>query len=241
MVNHKISVMDSEHNVLTPEEYNQKHGSLTELLGIVVQTDILGLVLSPVQWNDINWSNKDDNDEIVLTEEQCESVALQTISGLEHTREIVQKQEGDNGESAAQICWNYKNGGLQWYLPSLLELSTIYAFKDEINNVIQQIDKDIALLPNNDYMWSSSEGRQWNAWIVNFGDGHIYYWSIKSNVGTVRAVAAFSSLSSIGERVDTLANKEDCKSNVVGMTDEQLVQILRERGFTGAINKLINL
>lgn len=241
MVNHKISVMDSEHNVLTPEEYNQKHGSLTELLGIVVQTDILGLVLSPVQWNGINWSNKDDNDEIVLTEEQCESVALQTISGLEHTREIVQKQEGDNGESAAQICWNYKNGGLQWYLPSLLELSTIYAFKDEINNVIQQIDKDIVLLPNNDYMWSSSEGIQWNAWNVNFGDGHIYYWSIKRNVGTVRAVAAFSSLSSIGERVDILANKEDCKSNVVGMTDEQLVQILRERGFTGAINKLINL
>lgn len=241
MVNHKISVMDSEHNVLTPEEYNQKHGSLTELLGIVVQTDILGLVLSPVQWNGINWSNKDDNDEIVLTEEQCESVALQTISGLEHTREIVQKQEGDNGESAAQICWNYKNGGLQWYLPSLLELSTIYAFKDEINNVIQQIDKDIVLLPNNDYMWSSSEGIQWNAWNVNFGDGHIYYWSIKRNSGTVRAVAAFSSLSSIGERVDILANKEDCKSNVVGMTDEQLVQILRERGFTGAINKLINL
>jgi hypothetical protein len=241
MVNHKISVMDSEHNVLTPEEYNQKHGSLTELLGIVVQTDILGLVLSPVQWNGINWSNKDDNDEIVLTEEQCESVALQTISGLEHTREIVQKQEGDNGESAAQICWNYKNGGLQWYLPSLLELSTIYVFKDEINNVIQQIDKDIVLLPNNDYMWSSSEGIQWNAWNVNFGDGHIYYRSIKCNGGTVRAVAAFSSLSSIGERVDILANKEDCKSNVVGMTDEQLVQILRERGFTGAINKLINL
>lgn len=241
MVNHKISVMDSEHNVLTPEEYNQKHGSLTELLGIVVQTDILGLVLSPVQWNGINWSNKDDNDEIVLTEEQCESVALQTISGLEHTREIVQKQEGDNGESAAQICWNYKNGGLQWYLPSLLELSTIYAFKDEINNVIQQIDKDIVLLPNNDYMWSSSEGSQWNAWNVNFGDGHIYYRSIKCNGLAVRAVAAFSSLSSIGERVDILANKEDCKSNVVGMTDEQLVQILRERGFTGAINKLINL
>ena len=241
MVNHKISVMDSEHNVLTPEEYNQKHGSLAELLGIVVQTDILGLVLSPVQWNGINWSNKDDNDGIVLTEEQCESVALQTISGLEHTREIVQKQEGDNGESAAQICWNYKNGGFQWYLPSLLELSTIYAFKDEINNVIQQIDKDIVLLPNNDYMWSSSEYSQWSAWHANLGDGGISYWSNKANGSTVRAVAAFPSLASIGERVDTRANQEASKSNVADMTDEQLVQVLRERGFSGTINKQMNL
>lgn len=191
MVNHKISVMDSEHNVLTPEEYNQKHGSLTELIGIVVQTDILGLVLSPDQWDCINWSNKNEDDESVLTEEQSESVALQTISGFEHTREIVQKQEGDDGESAAQVCWNYKSGGLQWYLPSLLELSTIYVFKDEINNVIRQIDKDIVLLPDNGYMWSSSEYSQWGAWYVNFGGGNIGYWYYKYGGGTVRAVAAF--------------------------------------------------
>lgn len=241
MVNHKISVMDSEHNILTPEEYNQKHGSLTELLGIVVQTDILGLVLSPAQWDCVNWSNKNEDDESVLTEEQSESVAFQTISGFEHTREIVQKQEGDDGETAAQVCWNYKSGGLQWYLPSLLELSTIYAFKDEINNVIRQIDKDIVLLPYNGYMWSSSENSQWTAWYVYFGDGYIYNWFSKYNGITVRAVAAFSSLASIGERVDTRANQEASKSNVADMTDEQLVQVLRERGFSGTINKQMNL
>lgn len=241
MVNHKISVMDSEYNVLTPEEYNQKHGYLTELIGIVVQTDILGLVLSPDQWDCINWSNKNEDDESVLTEEQSESVALQTISGFEHTREIVQKQEGDDGESAAQVCWNYKSGGLQWYLPSLLELSTIYAFKDEINNVIRKIDKDIVLLPDNGYMWSSSEYSQWYAWHVNFGDGYIYHWYGKYYGGTVRAVAAFSSLASIGERVNTRANQEASKSNVADMTDEQLVQVLRERGFSGTINKQMNL
>ena len=241
MVNHKISVMDSEHNVLTPEEYNQKHGSLTELIGIVVQTDILGLVLSPDQWDCINWSNKNEDDESVLTEEQSESVALQTISGFEHTREIVQKQEGDDGESAAQVCWNYKSGGLQWCLPSLLELSTIYALKDEINNVIRKIDKDIILLPDNGYMWSSSESSQHGAWSVNFGDGGIYFWYTKYNGFTVRAVAAFSSLASIGERVNTRANQEASKSNVADMTDEQLVQVLRERGFSGTINKQMNL
>ena len=241
MVNHKISVMDSEHNVLTPEEYNQKHGSLTELIGIVVQTDILGLVLSPDQWDCINWSNKNEDDESVLTEKQSESVALQTISGFEHTREIVQKQEGDDGESAAQVCWNYKSGGLQWYLPSLLELSTIYAFKDEINNVIRKIDKDIVLLPDNGYMWSSSEFSQHYAWNVNFGGGGILNWLSKCYGGTVRAVAAFSSLASIGERVNTRANQEASKSNVADMTDEQLVQVLRERGFSGTINKQMNL
>lgn len=241
MVNHKISVMDSEHNVLTPEEYNQKHGSLTELIGIVVQTDILGLVLSPDQWDCINWSNKNEDDESVLTEEQSESVALQTISGFEHTREIVQKQKGDDGESAAQVCWNYKSGGLQWYLPSLLELSTIYAFKDEINNVIRKIDKDIVLLPDNGYMWSSSEGSQLLAWTVGFGDGYVDDWGTKYSGYTVRAVAAFSSLASIGERVNTRANQEASKSNVADMTDEQLVQVLRERGFSGTINKQMNL
>lgn len=241
MVNHKISVMDSEHNVLTPEEYNQKHGSLTELIGIVVQTDILGLVLSPGQWDCINWSNKNEDDESVLTEKQSESVALQTISGFEHTREIVQKQEGDDGESAAQVCWNYKSGGLQWYLPSLLELSTIYAFKDEINNVIRKIDKDIVLLPDNGYMWSSSESSQWGAWYVDFSDGTIYGWSGEYYGCAVRAVAAFSSLASIGERVNTRANQEASKSNVADMTDEQLVQVLRERGFSGTINKQMNL
>lgn len=241
MVNHKISVMDSEHNVLTPEEYNQKHGSLTELIGIVVQTDILGLVLSPDQWDCINWSNKNEDDESVLTEKQSESVALQTISGFEHTREIVQKQEGDDGESAAQVCWNYKSGGLQWYLPSLLELSTIYAFKDEINNVIRKIDKDIVLLPDNGYMWSSNEHSQRCAWGVGFGDGYIGYWGNKNYGLTVRAVAAFSSLASIGERVNTRANQEASKSNVADMTDEQLVQVLRERGFSGTINKQMNL
>ena len=241
MVNHKISVMDSEHNVLTPEEYNQKHGSLTELIGIVVQTDILGLVLSPDQWDCINWSNKNEDDESVLTEKQSESVALQTISGFEHTREIVQKQEGDDGESAAQVCWNYKSGGLQWYLPSLLELSTIYAFKDEINNVIRKIDKDIVLLPDNGYMWSSGEYSQWGAWYVTFGGGYISNWINKCYGHTVRAVAAFSSLASIGERVNTRANQEASKSNVADMTDEQLVQVLRERGFSGTINKQINL
>ena len=241
MVNHKISVMDSEHNVLTPEEYNQKHGSLTELIGIVVQTDILGLVLSPDQWDCINWSNKNEDDESVLTEKQSESVALQTISGFEHTREIVQKQEGDDGESAAQVCWNYKSGGLQWYLPSLLELSTIYAFKDEINNVIRKIDKDIVLLPDNGYMWSSSENSQHGAWFVNFGVGYILNWYLKYLGCAVRAVAAFSSLASIGERVNTRANQEASKSNVADMTDEQLVQVLRERGFSGTINKQMNL
>lgn len=241
MVNHKISVMDSEHNVLTPEEYNQKHGSLTELIGIVVQTDILGLVLSPDQWDCINWSNKNEDDESVLTEGQSESVALQTISGFEHTREIVQKQEGDDGESAAQVCWNYKSGGLQWYLPSLLELTTIYAFKDEINNVIRKIDKDIVLLPDNGYMWSSSECSQWFAWTVNCGDGFISSWYNKCLGYTVLAVAAFSSLASIGERVNTRANQEASKSNVADMTDEQLVQMLRERGFSGTINKQMNL
>ena len=237
MINHKISVMDLQQNVLTPEEYNQKYHTSDSLLGIIVQTEILGLILSPVQWNDVVWS-KDEG--TVVTVEQSEGIALQTISGLEHTREIVQKQK-DEDNTAAKICWNYDNGNFQWYLPSILEVSTIYAFKDEINEVIRKIDKHLPLLPECDPLWSSSEWSRHYAWCVYSGVGSITHWDPKSSVGTVRAVTAFSSLSSIGERVDTLANKEDCKSNVVGMTDEQLVQILRERGFTGAINKLINL
>lgn len=246
MINHKISVMDLQRNVLTPEEFNKKYmNQPDQLLGVVVQTEILGLVLSTVQWKDVKWS---DNTDELLTEAQNESLALQTISGYKHTREIVTKLDGKETDTAAQKCWNYTAGGLKWYLPSVLELATIYAFKDEINEVLRQIDDESEFLPDDDWFWSSSEYSQHNAWYVGFGNGYIYGYG-KYNTGYVRAVAAFSSLAPSASLLSGEPSEGASKSNVPGtveqfcgeMTDEQLVAILRERGFNGTISKSITL
>ena len=112
---------------------------------------------------------------------------MQILSGLEHTRQLVEAQE-DEGDTAAKLCWNYNHKELQWYLPSLLELGTICAYKEEINDLLKLVGGDPLLFDK--YYWASTEHSSGYAWYVNFGSGHFsgdgkYYSSV------VRAVAAF--------------------------------------------------
>ena len=136
--------------------------------------------------------------------------------------------------NAAIRCWDYGKGGLQWYLPSLYELGTIIAYRDEINEVLDMLG--MPELGENDYGWSSSELGTHNAWLVNFGNGSFNGNNNKCNSNVVRAVSAFSPL----ERGDFSSPSGKVTSNPT-MTEESAVEFLRSIGYTGDLTKKIHL
>ena len=179
------------------------------------------------------WQERWGNTDRVLTEEQNESVAMQTFSGLDLTKRIVEGQAGIDGMTAAKRCWNYQKGGFQWYLPCLMELGVLCAYRDEINKAMKEIGcPDECLLPTEDsdetWVWSSSESSQGNSWGVGFSNGY-FVISYKYNSNMVRAVAAFQPSPSLltGE-----AKSNDCLHS-----DEALINMLRERGYKGELTK----
>ena len=135
--------------------------------------------------------------------------------------------------NAAIRCWDYGKGGLQWYLPSLYELGTIIAYRDEINEVLDMLG--MPELDENDYGWSSSEDGTHYAWGVGFGSGN-FYGNNKSYSYVVRAVSAFSPL----ERGDFSSPSGKVTSNQT-MTEESAVEFLRSIGYTGDLTKKIHL
>ena len=183
------------------------------------------------------WQERWGNTDRVLTEEQNESVAMQTFSGLDLTKRIVEGQAGIDGMTAAKRCWNYQKGGFQWYLPCLMELGVLCAYRDEINKAMKEIGcPDECLLPTEDsdetWVWSSSEYSQNLSWLVNFSNGYFNYY-VKFNSNMVRAVAAFQPSPSLltGE-----AKSNDCLHS-----DEALINMLRERGYKGELTKTLTI
>ena len=204
----------------------------TNAIGIIVTTEFMSRILAFDTWQE-RWGNTDR----VLTEEQNESVAMQTFSGLDLTKRIVEGQAGIDGMTAAKRCWNYQKGGFQWYLPCLMELGVLCAYRDEINKAMKEIGcPDECLLPTEDsdetWVWSCSEGSQNGSWSVYFSSG-VFGGSVKFNSGMVRAVAAFQPSPSLltGE-----AKSNDCLHS-----DEALINMLRERGYKGELTKTLTI
>lgn len=226
---HLISIKTTN-GALSISDFKAQRVLKSDVIGVVLQTETIGMVISLDQWNE-TWCS--DNNRKVYNKEFDEAEALQTLSGLEFTRNIV-KQNGEDGEdmTAAMRCWQYEKGNLQWYLPTLYELGTIIAYRDELNEVLEMLDAD--QFDEDDWGWSSSENYSWGAWTVYFGSG--YFGGIsKCHSHVVRAVSAFNPL----QRGDFSSLSEN--GNCSPFTEESAIEYLRQLGYTGELTKKINV
>lgn len=232
METYSISVLGADKKQYEIADFRARGMNYANAIGIIVETEFMSRVLAFDTWQE-QWGNTDR----ILTEEQNESVAMQTFSGLDLTKRIVEAQTDIDGMTAAKRCWNYQKGGLQWYLPCLMELGVLCAYHDEINKAMKEIGcPDECLLPTEDsdetWVWSSSEDSQSGSWSVGFSNGFFSYY-YKCNRVMVRAVAAFQPSPSLltGE-----AKSNDCLHS-----DEALINMLRERGYKGELTKTLTI
>ena len=234
MKKYSISVLGADKKQYEIADFRARGMNYTNAIGIIVTTEFMSRILAFDTWQE-QWGNTDR----ILTEEQNESVAMQTFSGLDLTKRIVEAQTDIDGMTAAKRCWNYQKGGLQWYLPCLMELGVLCAYRDEINKAMKEIGcPDECLLPTEDSdetrCWSSSEYGQLNSWLVGFSNGLFHNGGgSKCSSGMVRAVAAFQPSPSLltGE-----AKSNDCLHS-----DEALINMLRERGYKGELTKTLTI
>lgn len=232
METYSISVLGADKKQYEIADFRARGMNYANAIGIIVETEFMSRVLAFDTWQE-QWGNTDR----ILTEEQNESVAMQTFSGLDLTKRIVEAQTDIDGMTAAKRCWNYQKGGLQWYLPCLMELGVLCAYHDEINKAMKEIGcPDECLLPTEDsdetWVWSSSEYSQSGSWLVGFSGGG-FGGSSKCYSYMVRAVAAFQPSPSLltGE-----AKSNDCLHS-----DEALINMLRERGYKGELTKTLTI
>jgi hypothetical protein len=129
----------------------------------------------------ISWSNVTSS----LVGDSCKS----TWNGKNNTQLIT--QQSGHSQSAALSCKNSSNNNkVDWYLPSIDELSLIWSNRFYINKSLSTIPNSTQI--TNEQLWSSSEVDANNAYIFNFSQGYANPSNKSTNTGIkVRAIRAF--------------------------------------------------
>lgn len=240
MKNYEVKVLGNDKQVYDVAAFVAAGKNHTDAIGIVFGSPIIGQrVLAFDAWLE-QWGERK-----VHVEERNESQAVQVLCGLDDTKRIVEAQSDNSDMTAAKRCWQYKCGSFQWYLPSLMELGALFLVRDEVNEAMRQLGCDSdCFLPTEDsdetWAWSSSESSQSGSWNVYFDNG-FFYNSNKYYSHVVRAVAALSDASHREPLSEANGQGEQVQYNAPELSDEDLVNMLRQRGFTGSVNKMINL
>lgn len=240
MKNYEVKVLGNDKQVYDVATFVAAGKNYSDAIGIVFGSPIIGQrVLAFDAWLE-QWGERK-----IHVEERSESQAVQVLCGLEDTKRVVEAQSDNSDMTAAKRCWQYKCGNLQWYLPSLMELSTLYLVRDEVNEAMRQLGCDSdCFLPTEDdderWLWGSYEYSQNISWFVNFGNG-IFNNYYKYYSGVVRAVAALSDASHREPLSEANGQGEQIRYNAPELSDEDLVNMLRQRGYNGIINKGITL
>lgn len=236
MQKYEIKVLGDDKQVYEVADFVAAGKTHKDAIGIIFGTPIIGLRVLAFDCSLEQWGKNDK----VVTESHNESQAVQILCGLEDTKRIVEAQGHNDEMTAAKWCWQYRRGDCQWYLPSLMELGALFLVRDQINDAMKQLGCcSDCLLPTEDsdetWVWSSSECSQSGSWNVYFGNGY-FNFSIKNGSGVVRAVAApFSQPHS-----PSLFSGE-AKSKDSQISDEELVNLLRSRGYSGELTKTLTI
>ena len=228
----EIQVLGNDKQMYDVADFVAAGKTYKDAIGIIFGTPVIGLrVLAFDRWLG-QWGKTDR----VLTEPHNESQAVQILCGFEDTQRIVKEQTNLDELTAAKWCWSYQKGDFQWYLPSVMELGALSLVRDQVNDAMKQLGCDSdCLLPteNSDetWVWSSSEGSQNGSWGVDFGNGGFIYGVSKYGSFVVRAVAALS---------HTLFRNQG-QINDKKVSDEELLTILRNRGYSGELTKTLKI
>ena len=97
METYSISVLGADKKQYEIADFRARGMNYANAIGIIVETEFMSRVLAFDTWQE-QWGNTDR----ILTEEQNESVAMQTFSGLDLTKRIVEAQTDIDGMTAAK-------------------------------------------------------------------------------------------------------------------------------------------
>lgn len=226
---YKISVKTFENGIMSVGEFKNTGLKKSEVAGIVLQTETIGLILALPSWKE-KWGDEDICVDVKNDDDYIgEAKALTTLCGLEATKRIIEAHKNYDGMYAAKRCFEYQCANLQWHLPSLYELGMLAAFKDEINAALEELGLSDAKLQN-EWSWSSSEYSQNIAWGVLFSNGYFLNYHKYGSL-VVRAVCAFEPLRGV---LSTPSKDKE-------LTDDALISMLKQRGYKGEITKTFKL
>ena len=232
MQKHEIKVLGNDKQMYEVADFVSAGKTHKDAIGIIFGTPIIGLRVLAFDCSLELWGKTDR----LITEPHNEAQTVQILCGLENTNRTVDVQGHNDETTAAKWCWQYSRGDFQWYLPSLMELGTLFLVRNQINDARKHLGgSSDCLLPIETYVWSCSVCNQYHIWNVGFGNDYFHYIG-KDNSHIARAVAApFSQTQS----PSLFSDKAKSKNSKI--SDEELVNLLRNRGYSGELTKTLTV